>query len=386
MNTLPHSRLSTLRIALLASALLCVSATALAQVGRYDPAQVREHHKKVEKTAPGEASDQLYPNATRTSPEAQATKEGGKALNEIIAAYQAKQYPQAIQQAEALAGSSKNAYEQSFAYQLAATAAVDAKDQARALDDYRKAVDANGLPNNEHYQIMYNLAVLQFQAGKPADALATVDRLMTETKASTPEFVALKAHLLTELKRPQEAVALYEQQLALHPDDPKLMINAAAAYQAADQTDKATALLARAQAKGSLSDASQYRALYVGYLNAGKTKEALAAIDAGLAKGLLQPSQDLAQAYSVMAQNAYATGDADTAIAMYQKAASMATDGEAALNLARVYYNEQRLPEARQAAEQALQKGVKNEAEAHKIATAQNAPHKATQKGKQKGK
>ena len=61
MNTLPHSRLSSLRTALLASALLCVSATALAQVGRYDSAQVREHHKKVDKTAPGEASDQLLP-------------------------------------------------------------------------------------------------------------------------------------------------------------------------------------------------------------------------------------------------------------------------------------------------------------------------------------
>ena len=208
---------------------------------------------------------------------------------------------------------------------------------ARALSDYRKAVDANGLGNNEHYQIMYNLAVLQLQAGQAADALATVDRLMSETKASTPEFVSLKANVLTQLKRPQEAVALYEQQLAQHPDDPKLLINAAAAYQAANQADKATALLARAQAAGSLSDASQYRALYVGYLNAGKTKEALAAIDAGLAKGILQPSPELANAYAVMAQNAYATGDTPTAIQMYQRAASMATDGEAALNLARVY-------------------------------------------------
>jgi TPR repeat protein len=69
-----------------------------------------------------------------------------------------------------------------------------------------------------------------------------------------------------------------------------------------------------------------------------------------------------------MAQNAYATGDTPTAIQLYQRAASMATDGEAALNLARVYYNERRMPEARKAAEEALQKGVKNVAEARKIA------------------
>ena len=369
MKNPPHIRPSSLRIAWLASALLCVSTSALAQVGRYDPAQVSEHHKKVDKTAQSDAQpDQKYPNATRVPPKTEATKAGGKALNDIIALYQAKQFPQAIQQGEAFADGTSNAYEKSFAYQLAATAAVDAGDQARALSDYRKAVDANGLGNNEHYQIMYNLAVLQLQAGQAADALATVDRLMGETKASTPEFVALKANVMTRLKRPQEAVALYEQQLAQHPDDPKLLINAAAAYQAANQQDKATALLARAQAAGSLSDASQYRALYVGYLNAGKTKEALAAIDAGLAKGVLQPSPELANAYAVMAQNAYNTGDTPTAIAMYQKAASMATDGEAALNLARVYYNERRMPEARKAAEEALQKGVKNVAEAKKIA------------------
>ena len=369
MKNAPHIRPSSLRVALLASALLCVSTGALAQVGRYDPELVMEHHKKVDKDAPSDAQpEQKYPDATRVSPKTEATKAGGKALNDIIALYQAKQLPQAIQQGESFADGTGNAYEKSFASQLAATAAVDSGDRARALSDYRKAVDANGLGNNEHYQIMYNLAVLQLQAGQAADALATVDRLMSETKASTPEFVSLKANVLTQLKRPQEAVALYEQQLAQHPDDPKLLINAAAAYQAANQADKATALLARAQAAGSLSDASQYRALYVGYLNAGKTKEALAAIDAGLAKGILQPSPELANAYAVMAQNAYATGDTPTAIQMYQRAASMATDGEAALNLARVYYNERRMPEARKAAEEALQKGVKNVTEARKIA------------------
>lgn len=369
MKNAPPIRPSSFRVALLASALLCVSTGALAQVGRYDPASVSEHHKKVDKTAPSDAQpEQKYPNATRVAPKTEATKAGGKALNDIIALYQAKQFPQAIQQGESFADGTNNAYEKSFAYQLAATAAVDAGDRARALADYRKAVDTNGLGNNEHYQIMYNLAVLQLQAGQAGDALATVDRLMTETKASTPEFVSLKANALTQLKRPQEAVALYEQQLAQHPDDPKLLINAAAAYQAANQADKATALLARAQAAGSLSDASQYRALYVGYLNAGKNKEALAAIDAGLAKGILQPSPELANAYAVMAQNAYATGDTPTAIQMYQRAASMATDGEAALNLARVYYNERRMPEARKAAEEALQKGVKNVTEARKIA------------------
>ncbi len=70
----------------------------------------------------------------------------------------------------------------------------------------------------------------------------------------------------------------------------------------------------------------------------------------------------------MIAQDAYASGDAATAIAMYSKAAPMASDGEPALNLARVLWNEKRFDEARAAAKQALQKGVGNTAEAKKLA------------------
>ena len=91
-------------------------------------------------------------------------------------------------------------------------------------------------------------------------------------------------------------------------------------------------------------------------------------IDDGVAKGVIQPSPDLAKAYSVIAQDAYASGDATTAIAMYGKAAPMASDGEPSLNLARVLWNEKRFDEARVAALQALKKGVGDTAAARKIA------------------
>jgi tetratricopeptide (TPR) repeat protein len=106
----------------------------------------------------------------------------------------------------------------------------------------------------------------------------------------------------------------------------------------------------------------------VGYINTNQPKDAIAAIDEGLAKGVIKPGPELANAYSVIAQNAYAAGDSATAIAMYQRAASASANGEASLNLARVYFNNGRMAEARQAAEQALQKGVKDQAAARKIA------------------
>ena len=70
-------------------------------------------------------------------------------------------------EAEALASTSTNAYERSFAYQLAGTAAADAGDKDKALADFKLAVDSNGLNNDEHYQVMFNLAVMQYQSSTP---------------------------------------------------------------------------------------------------------------------------------------------------------------------------------------------------------------------------
>jgi hypothetical protein len=53
---------------------------------------------------------------------------------------------------------------------------------------------------------------------------------------------------------------------------------------------------------------------------------------------------------------------------MYGKANTMAADGEAALNLARVFSNEKRPAEAREAARQALEKGVRNTDDAKRLA------------------
>ena len=366
MKPFPHSR-SSLQAALAAAILIATTGSALAQVGRYDPAEreARKQHKGDVQAA------EKFPSAKRESPHLQATKKGGTELNGIVEAYQAKNYADAIARAEALGAASDNAYEKSFAYQLAATAAADSKDNARAAADFQKAVDANGLDNDQHYQVMYNLAVVQYQLGQNEAALKTLDRYLAETGVDPGETAALHASIQAKLGQSDQAAASLEQAWRKNPADTKSLMNAAALYRQAKQDDKANALLLEAKAKGSL-DAEGYRDLYVGYVNANKTKDAIAVIDEGVAKGVVKPSPDLAKVYSVIAQNAYAADDAATAIAMYQRAAPMAADGEAALNLARVLYNEKRMPESRQAAQLALQKGVKHTDEAKNLAGAKD--------------
>lgn len=369
MNISPRKTRSAARTLLLAVSLSLVATSAFAQFEDNGSAANSHRQRKHKAEDSAKEAQAKYPQATRKDPGLAATEKGGKALNAIFALEQSKQYPQAIQQAQEFAGSSKNAYEQSFAYQLAGVAASESGDSATAIAMFKKALESNGLGNDEHYQVMYNLALAQYQTKHAADALATLDQFLAETKTDDAQALTLKAALLGDLNRPQEAAAIYEQQFAKDPKDAKALINAAASYQQAGNADKANALLAKARANNMLTDASQYQALYVAFINANKPKEAIAAIDEGLSKGVLKPTPELANAYSVIAQNAYDGGDVQTAIDMYKRAASIGTDGEAALNLARVYFNEGRMADARQAAQQALQKGVKDQAEAKRIAT-----------------
>ena len=90
-------------------------------------------------------------------------------------------------------------------------------------------------------------------------------------------------------------------------------------------------------------------------------------IDQGLSSGVLKPGPDLAKDFMVLGQRAYFNSDDATAIEMYKRAASMAADGEASLNLAKIYAENGQKAESRAAAQAALDKGVKDAADARKL-------------------
>ena len=313
----------------------------------------------------------LYPQATREEPEATPSRSGVKKLQKLQDLYQKQDVEGTIAMANDIAGdASSNPYEKSYAYLIAGTAASDKDDEAAAADYFAKAVAANGLPNNDHYTAMFNLAVIQYGLDRYQDALATLDRFLSETKADKPEASNLKGGILMGLERYDDAAALYTGLLAAKPDDKTLRMNAVAAYQSADKPEKAMALLADAQAKGLLTTKDEYRSLYVSLINDDKDKDAVKVIEDGVARGIIPASAELSKDYMVLGQKAYYDDDSATAIEMYKRAIPMAADGEAALNLAKLYAEAGKGADARAAAQQALDKGVKDTATAKKLAGA----------------
>lgn len=315
------------------------------------------------------AVEPLYPEATREEPEARASRTGLKRLQALTEVYNAGDDAATLAAALEVAEDAKsNAYEKSFAYQIAGTAASGAGDDSAAADYFAKAVEADGLANNDHYATLQNLAVVQYTLERYDQALQTVDRFLAETRSTKPELQGLRGTILMALERYTDAADVYVAQLEASPENNAARMNAVAAYQHAGDDAKAMQLLADARDKGLLADTNGYRALYVSYLNTERDKDALAVIEEGLAKGSLQENPDLARAFMIIGQNAYFAEDEATAIAMYERAAPMADNGEAALNLAKLYAETGNKAKAKAAAELALSKGVKDTAAAKRIA------------------
>ena len=357
--------------------LLCASfaAPVLAQQQAASPSMREQRAKRMKELGHDEESKKakqeeapLYPDATRQSPEATAKGKNLKALQTLGEAFQNQKYTDVIAQADALsARADANAYEKAYAYQLAGASASELSDEAKAADYFKKAVDANGLDNNSHYQTMHNLVAVYYSMGKNEEALATLDRFLSETKSNKSEDQQLRAALLANLGRSDEAAKTFEEQLARNPNDKTALLNAVSTYQAANQDDKATKLLEDAYRRGLLTEEKELRALYRNYMNAERYKDAQKVIEDGVAKGVLKDGPELARDYMILGQNAYYNGSDKDAIAFYGKAAPMASDGEAYLNMAKILRDQGKTAEAKAAAQKALDRGVKKPKEAQAI-------------------
>jgi len=343
----------------------------------------------------------LYPEATRQEPKAKASSKMGGKLQKLFTAYNKQDYEQTRALAdEIIAADGANDYDKAVANQLGSQAAYNLDDSAAAKQYLQRAIDLNQLDNNGHYQALLMLAQLQLQDEQYPEGMANLDKYFAETKSNKPEELIIKGQALYQTEKyaeaipvlkaaidasPEpkdnwnqllmaayseagqngEAVKVAEALAAKNPDDKKAQLNLASMYMQAEQMDKAGAVMDKLRASGQLTEEREYKQLYSIYANTeNKEKDVIAVINEGMSKGILKPDY---QVYLALAQSYYYSDQIPQAIEAWQKAAPLSKDGETYLNLARVLHSEGRIPEAKQAARDALAKGVKNPADANKI-------------------
>ncbi len=365
-------------------------------------AQSDRSEQRSSRKSKNEKAAVMFPNATRQEPTGKPSAKLGSKLQKLIDTYnKGEDYAGVRSQAdEILANSAANEYDKSIAAQLAAQAAYNLDDSKAAKQYLQQAIQFNGLDNNGHFQSMLMLAQLQLQDDETAPGLATLDKFLAESKSTRPEDLILKGQALYQTERYQEAIPVLKQAIAASPEpkdswnqllmasyaaagqtgeavkaaealaaktpnDKKAQLNLASMYMQADQMDKAAAVMDKLRAAGQLTDEKEYKQLYSIYANTDKKeKDVIAVITEGLQKGILKPDY---QTYLALAQSYYYTDQVPLAIENWQKAAPLSKDGETYLNLAKVLHQEGRIPEAKQAAKQALAKGVKKPEDAKKI-------------------
>jgi hypothetical protein len=316
----------------------------------------------------------LYPQATRTSPE----QKGDKALQKDMESLRKLQEEdnaedKTIALADSILANPKaNAYDKSSAAYIAGNAwrSKDTDSYANAIKYYKMAIDFNGLHNNNHYNAMFGTAQMLDAEGKQAEALQMIDRFVAETK-DEGKALGVKAQILNGMDKPAEAAAILEKQLAANPNDKKTMLNAAALYQQADQDAKAVAIFDKMRAQGMLTESRDYE-VGVSLLAhvEGRQKDALALMDEGLKKGILQPSYNT---YLMQGQAFYEADDMPHAIEAWTKGAPLSKDGEMWLNVAKLNNDQEKWAAAKEAAQQAKAKGVKKPGDVYQaIALAEN--------------
>lgn len=355
--------------------------------------------RRSSRQAPQKA-EALYPNSTREEPGVAASQRLLKQLNTLSEASNESDAAKGLPVAdEILANSAANTYDKSMAALLAGQLLLN-EDNERAVTYLNQAVETGGLDNNNHFQAMLIVAQLHAQENQYDQALASLDRYITESGSTDPKDQALKGNLLYRLERYPDAIAtlkplvdaggevdpqwqqilmasyaesgnnaeatrLAEQVAQATPDDKRSQVNLAVSYLQTDQNDKAIEVFERLRASGQLTEEGEYRNLYALYLNSeNKEREAIAVINEGLQKNILKEDY---RTMAALGQANYFSEQIEPAIAAWRKAAPLAENGDTYLNLARVLHQEGRADEAKEAARQAIAKGLNSNTDAERI-------------------
>jgi len=349
--------------------------------------------------APAEPEER-YPNATRTAPEAKASSRAQSKLQRMFRFYEEQDSEKVLPVAQEIINDARtNAYDKSIAARISGAVLID-EDDDKAAEFLRQALEFNGLNNNDHFETMLILGQLALQNERYEESLTILDEYFAQTQSARPADLVLKGNALYRLDRfaeaaaalkqavdaePEprndwlqmlmaayseseqgaEAIAIAEQLAAKAPDDRRAQLNLAAMYLQNDRDNDAIGVYERLRAEGRLTEDREYKNLAALYLGQeGKEAEAISALTEGLERNILNRDY---QTYIALAQAYYFSEQIDPAIENYRLAAPLADNGEAFLNLAKILANEDRLEEAKDAARQALDKGLRNPQEAQNI-------------------
>lgn len=345
------------------------------------------------------AAENQYPNATRQEPKVDMSANDQRDLNKAADLVNDGKSAEAQPLVEKIIASGKGSkYAQSFAHQLQGQIYYDQDKSADALTEYRKALEINGLPNAQHFSILYTIAQLQLQDEKYQDSLASIDEWEKLTGKQTADELALRANAYYRLDQYQPAVdtmkkaiamtdkpsdswtqilmasyfelnqydqaaQIVQQQLAKDPNNKKLINQLATVYIQADKPQQALDLMAKAKSQGLITSNDDYLQLTKLYASADKPKDAATTLQEGFSKNIVQPNYD---SYKLLGDVCMQAEDDACAVEGYTKASPLAKDGNVDYQLGYLQFYANKSKDAVETLGRAITKGrLRQEGEAY---------------------
>lgn len=347
-----------------------------------------------------------YPNATRSAPKNDLTSSADqKALKTGIDALNAGDDAKAQEALQHVLDSSKSKYAQGVALEGLSNLKFNSGDYKGAIELYKKLLDLNSLPNDQHFDAMFHLVNAymgdeQYQAAldelkiwreqgkresadayaiegnidyrlkKYAEAIAAIKKAQSMTDKPQDSWNSILMASYAETGQTGQASSVLEQELAKDPKNKKLIQNALIIYAQNNETDKALALLEREHSQGLLTDENDYLTATRIYAKLAQENEGGAAnalkgaslLQEGLSKGTVKASADN---YKLLGDSYMIGGENDKALEAYNKAAPLASNGDIDIRRAQIMGAAQDFDGAKVAAEKAISRGVTHKGKAY---------------------
>ncbi len=301
-------------------------------------------------------------------------------------------------------GKSPRKYAKGIALQVLANIKFNEQDYKGAIEDYKKLVELDSVPNDTYFDSMYNMAAAyvadtQYQAAldelkiwraqgkretadsyalegnaeyrlqKYPEAIVAMKKAMSLTDKPKESWNSILMASYAESGQAGQASGVIDEQLAKDPTNKALAHNALVIYTQANQSDKALALLDHEQASGMITTNEDY-------VSAAKFYASIAQSDAKpevALKGaaLLQQGLDKAAVTASM-ENYKLMGDCymigqkeDLALAAYSKASPLAANGDIDYLRAQILGSQTEWAQARDVLQKGIARGVTQKGKAY---------------------
>lgn len=302
-----------------------------------------------------------------------------------------EKYAEAEERARDLIGAASGNYENAIAAQTYGHILAAQEKYRQAIEQFKRAVELDALPNPTHYGMMYNIAQLLISTEEYNEGLRWLNRYFSEmpqskidnnayvlaasanaelgnhraaidyietalANADKPKesWYQLLLAMHFELKEYREAARVLERMIKLWPEKKQYWTQLSSVYLELNEDKKALAILEVAHTKGLLDKESEWMQLAQLYLFLDIPYKGAKVLSEGIERGIVERSK---KNLELLGNAWYSAHEIDQAIEAFEAAGKLALDGKLDMRRAYLLVDQEKWEEARQALSAALEKG-----------------------------